>query len=178
MTGGVTVVLGKTGRNFAAGMSGGYAYVLNEDGSFLDNCNTEMVDLETVNEPNEIHFLKSLISEHVRLTGSHIGKRVLRSFVEILPKFVKVFPQDLKYIMSTENARKLTESSKAESIPAMSPQVPSMIDNRTVLDIEDAVQDVVVNHTIPKEVDKLRGFMKYPRQVTQILVCLISADSG
>ena len=89
MTGGVVVCLGKVGRNFAAGMSGGYAYILDLDSSFESNCNKNMVDLETVNETNEIHFLRSLIAEHVRLTESKIGKRVLRNFLEMLPKFVK-----------------------------------------------------------------------------------------
>lgn len=151
MTGGVVVVLGKTGRNFAAGMSGGYAYVLDTDSVFHSNCNTEMVDLETVNEPNEIHFLKSLVSEHVRLTGSQIGKSVLRNFVQMLPKFVKVFPQDLKLIMATERKSSL-------QITAPSPQIPKF-DNR-VLDIEDLPAETVE----VKEVDKLRGFVKYSRK--------------
>lgn len=158
MTGGVCVILGSTGRNFAAGMSGGYAYVLNEDGKFMDRCNSEMVDLESVTETHEAHFLKSLIAEHVRLTGSEIGKRVLLNWIDILPKFVKVFPQDLKLIMSTESARRL-EVTKEVDVPAPSPQVATM------MDIEDAMEDIMTEKIKPvQEVDKLRGFMKYQRE--------------
>jgi glutamate synthase (NADPH/NADH) len=117
-----------------------------------------------VNEPNELHFLKSLISEHVRLTGSQIGKRVLLNWQDILSKFVKVFPQDLKLIMSTESARRLDEFSKDVDVPTHSPQITTMLD-RTVLDIEDAIEDIVLEKSTPgPEVDKLRGFMKYQRE--------------
>jgi glutamate synthase (NADPH/NADH) len=111
-----------------------------------------------------MHFLKSLISEHVRLTGSQIGKRVLQNWMDILKKFVKVFPQDLKLIMSTESARRLDEVLKDADVPAPSPQVQTVFD-RTVLDIEDAIEDIVLDKSGGgKEVDKLRGFMKYQRE--------------
>jgi glutamate synthase (ferredoxin) len=77
MTGGRAVVLGKTGRNFAAGMSGGVAYVLDEENTFRLRCNMEMVDLEGLTEPEDIEELKSLIRNHVRYTESAVGERIL-----------------------------------------------------------------------------------------------------
>ena len=77
MTGGRVIVLGRTGRNFAAGMSGGIAYVLDTDGSFALNCNIDMVDLERLDQPDEVALVRDLIARHVALTGSAIGQRVL-----------------------------------------------------------------------------------------------------
>ena len=77
MTGGRIVVLGRTGRNFAAGMSGGIAYVLDTDGSFALNCNIDMVDLERLDQPDEVALVRDLIARHVALTGSGIGRRLL-----------------------------------------------------------------------------------------------------
>ena len=77
MTGGRVIVLGRTGRNFAAGMSGGIAYVLDTDGSFALNCNIDMVDLERLEQPDEVALVRDLIARHVELTGSAIGQRVL-----------------------------------------------------------------------------------------------------
>ena len=70
-------MLGRTGRNFAAGMSGGIAYVLDTDGSFALNCNIDMVDLERLEQPDEVALVRDLIARHVALTGSAIGQRVL-----------------------------------------------------------------------------------------------------
>ncbi|HVW17407.1 MAG TPA: glutamate synthase large subunit [Solirubrobacteraceae bacterium] len=100
MTGGVVAVLGPTGRNFAAGMSGGLAFVLDEDGSFRSRCNPAMLDqLEEVDEADAIE-LRDLVSEHVRRTGSPVGRRVLDDFDALLPKFVKVFPTDYKRVLA------------------------------------------------------------------------------
>lgn len=96
MTGGRVVVLGKTGRNFAAGMSGGIAYVLDEKGQFHQNCNKEMVELEKLDSPEEILEVQSLIEKHADLTGSALGKRVLKDWQALLPRFVKVMPKDYK----------------------------------------------------------------------------------
>jgi len=94
MTGGRVVVLGKTGRNFAAGMSGGLAYVLDEKGYLPKNCNQEMVSLETLSEADEISEVRALIERHVALTGSELGKRVLQNWQALLPRFVKIMPKD------------------------------------------------------------------------------------
>ncbi|MCA9471448.1 MAG: hypothetical protein KC594_05275, partial [Nitrospira sp.] len=99
MTGGVVVVLGKTGRNFAAGMSGGEAYVLNEDGSFQDQCNQGMVELENVSHPDDMQTLRTMIESHVRYTGSRKGRMILETWDMMLPKFTKVMPRDYKRVL-------------------------------------------------------------------------------
>jgi glutamate synthase domain-containing protein 3 len=100
MTGGRVVVLGPTGRNFAAGMSGGEAYVLDESGRFRDLCNTEMVDLEPVTDPEDEANLKRLLQEHRDLTGSVNAARVLEGWEKMLPSFVKVMPRDYKRVLA------------------------------------------------------------------------------
>ena len=96
MTRGRVVVLGPTGRNFAAGMSGGEAYVLDEHGRFRDLCNPEMVFLEDLVEDADIAAVRRMLEDHLEYTGSANAKRVLESWDEMLPKFVKVMPIDYK----------------------------------------------------------------------------------
>jgi glutamate synthase domain-containing protein 3 len=96
MTGGRVVVLGRTGRNFAAGMSGGIAYVLDADGGFERRCNREMVDLEPLIESDDIAFLQVAIRTHVKLTGSRHAERVLAEWASMHRRFVKVMPRDYK----------------------------------------------------------------------------------
>ena len=105
MTGGRVVVLGPTGRNFAAGMSGGVAYVFDTDGAFALNCNIAMVDLEPVEETGMLADLHDLIARHVALTGSAVGERVLRSWAEAQRQFVAVVPRDFKRVIAGEAAR-------------------------------------------------------------------------
>jgi glutamate synthase domain-containing protein 2/glutamate synthase domain-containing protein 1/glutamate synthase domain-containing protein 3 len=105
MTNGRVVVLGKCGRNFAAGMSGGFAYVLDEDRDFAEKrCNRASVDLEPVSE-EDIPILRSLIERHVAATGSPRGRRVLEGWEQRLPQFVKVFPQEFKRVLAERRAR-------------------------------------------------------------------------
>jgi len=99
MTGGRVVVLGPTGRNFAAGMSGGIAYILDADGSFHTHCNLDMVDLERLTDAEEIAELKSMIERHAQATGSTRAAEVLAAWDETLPKFVKVLPKDYKRVL-------------------------------------------------------------------------------
>ena len=99
MTGGTVVVLGPTGRNFAAGMSGGEAYVLDEHNTLRDLCNMGMVGLEAVEQEEDISALRSLIQEHLAYTGSVNAKRVLDNWNEMLRKFVKVMPNDYKRVL-------------------------------------------------------------------------------
>lgn len=96
MTGGRVVVLGNTGVNFAAGMSGGIAYVLDESQLFDTKCNLEMVDLEPLEDQKEIDYLHKLIKKHVLYTKSKYAERILRDWTEMVPQFVKVFPIDYK----------------------------------------------------------------------------------
>ncbi|MDD5262083.1 MAG: glutamate synthase large subunit [Methylacidiphilales bacterium] len=99
MTGGTVVVLGATGRNFAAGMSGGVAYVLDEAGDFAGHCNTAMIGLEKVVEAGEIEELRQRIKRHADITGSKLAFKVLALWEEKLPKFVKVMPKDYKRVL-------------------------------------------------------------------------------
>lgn len=100
MTGGRVVVIGKTGKNFAAGMSGGVAYVLDENRDLYTKLNKEMVLFSEVTEKYDIIELKQLIEEHVNATGSAKGKEILDNFDEYLPKFKKIIPHDYKRMMS------------------------------------------------------------------------------
>jgi glutamate synthase (NADPH/NADH) large chain/glutamate synthase (ferredoxin) len=104
MTGGRVVVLGPTGRNFAAGMSGGLAFVLDEDGTFSTRVNPSMLDqLEELDEGDSIE-LRALIDEHAERTGSPVAQRVLDRWEELRPKFVKVFPADYKRVLAERAA--------------------------------------------------------------------------
>jgi glutamate synthase (ferredoxin) len=100
MTGGKVVVLGPTGRNFAAGMSGGVAYVLDEQGDFPIKCNKQNVGLETLDDPKEIEELRLLVKRHGDLTKSKLAFKVLALWDEMVPKFVKVLPKDYKRMLS------------------------------------------------------------------------------
>ncbi len=99
MTGGRVVVIGPTGRNFAAGMSGGLAYVLDEAGDFHVRCNQGMVHLERLEDEEEIEEVESMILRHARYTDSDVAWRVLAFWDELVPKFVKVFPKDYKRML-------------------------------------------------------------------------------
>ena len=101
MTGGRVVVLGTTGKNFAAGMSGGIAYVLDEDQTLYKRLNKSMVSLETVTDKYDVLELKEIISQHVALTNSKKGKEIVDNFSEYLPKFKKIVPYDYKKMMNT-----------------------------------------------------------------------------
>ena len=102
MTGGRVVVLGQTGRNFAAGMSGGVAYVLDTDGSFALNCNIDMVALEQLEDAAETELVRDLIARHVALTGSAVGDRVLQSWRIMQRQFVAVMPRDFKRVKAAK----------------------------------------------------------------------------
>ena len=101
MTGGRVVILGATGKNFAAGMSGGIAYVLDENHELYLRLNKQMVDMEAVTERHDGEELRTLIEHHVRETGSPLGKEVLDHFQEYLPKFKKIIPRDYKRMITT-----------------------------------------------------------------------------
>ncbi|WP_040890952.1 glutamate synthase large subunit [Zavarzinella formosa] len=104
MTGGMIVVLGSTGRNFAAGMSGGLAYVYDPHGTFRENCNLEMVDLVPVEEYKDVGQLSNLINRHVLYTGSVIGNEIVNDFGAAIGKFVKVFPKDYRRVLEQSRA--------------------------------------------------------------------------
>jgi len=113
MTGGRVIILGQTGVNFAAGMSGGIAYVLDENQLFDTRCNLEMVDLEPVAEAEDKAFLKKYIERHVKYTGSEYAAGILKSWDEMLPRFVKVMPMDYKKALAKIKAEQLKNSETA-----------------------------------------------------------------
>ncbi|MBN8836291.1 MAG: glutamate synthase large subunit [Sphingobacteriia bacterium] len=104
MTGGRVVILGSTGRNFAAGMSGGIAYVYDVHGNFANNCNKEMVDLDEVSD-DDVEELRSMIDKHYQNTGSTVAKFVLSDLQNQLKNFVKVFPRDYKKVLQSKNQK-------------------------------------------------------------------------
>ena len=119
MTRGLVVVLGTTGKNFGAGMSGGIAFVLDESGDFSRVlCNKSMVDLEPVTENADIQALTNLIERHVSLTASPKGKWILENFSTMLPQFVKVFPHEFKRVLGLSR-------SQEQYIPQTRPQPAS-----------------------------------------------------
>ena len=109
MTGGRVVVLGPTGRNFAAGMSGGLAYVWDPDHNFDYYCNMEMIELGLIEEKARMEELKSLIAEHRKLTGSALAARMLEHWSEYAEDFIQVTPIEYKRVLHEEQLRKLNE---------------------------------------------------------------------
>ena len=105
MTGGRVVILGPTGRNFAAGMSGGIAYVWDPNDAFLANCNLGMVELEKVESSDDIEELRGLIEKHRDYTGSGVAADALSRWDEVLPQFVKVMPTDYKRVLEEQKVR-------------------------------------------------------------------------
>jgi glutamate synthase domain-containing protein 3 len=115
MTGGRVVVLGRTGRNFAAGMSGGIAYVFNGHHEFERRCNCEMVDLEPLDQ-EDLAFVHALISRHVALTGSSLAARFLSTWSSTSLQFTKVMPRDYKRARATMPAIELVPTSQAVEV--------------------------------------------------------------
>ncbi|MCJ1302230.1 glutamate synthase [NADH] [Hypocenomyce scalaris] len=180
MTGGRVLVLGGTGRNFAAGMSGGIAYVLDMNRDFATKVNTEMVEISGLDDPTEVAFVRGLIEDHHHYTGSELAARVLLDFTRALPRFVKVLPTDYKRVMA-EEAAKAEAAKKAEYPLPILPGNPvrqlheeskkhehdkeAHAKKNDMLDIEESVGD---NKAEKKRsalvLDKTKGFMKYQRR--------------
>lgn len=119
MTGGCVVILGKTGKNFAAGMSGGIVYILDEDSDLYTRVNKEMVFTEEVTSKYDVLELKELIQEHVAFTNSEKGKEILNQFETYLPKFKKVIPYDYnRMLMAIVQMEEKGLSSKQAKIEA------------------------------------------------------------
>jgi glutamate synthase (NADPH/NADH) large chain len=110
MTGGVVVVLGKTGRNFAAGMSGGMAFVFDRDGDFRSRHNSGMVDLEPVVDESDSWVLRAMIEDHTRYTNSAVGQRILDHWQLMLPRFVKVMPREYRRVLLERAERRRTQN--------------------------------------------------------------------
>ncbi|EFP88939.2 glutamate synthase [NADPH] [Puccinia graminis f. sp. tritici CRL 75-36-700-3] len=185
MTGGRVVVLGSTGRNFAAGMSGGIAYVLDMAREFKNKVNSEMVELGTVNDPHEIAELRGMIEDHRHFTKSEQAARILRNFNEFLPRFVRVMPLDYKAVLEA-GAKAAIQSDPHKNMPgfdikgdAFNPaedkaktnvndqvEIPSATLGHSeppVVDLEDSMVDAESAKKIVEKLDKTKGFMKYKR---------------
>lgn len=181
MTGGRVVVLGGAGRNFAAGMSGGIAYVLDMNQDFHSKINMEMVEVSGVDTPEEIAFLRGMIEDHHHYTGSELAARILLEFNRALPRFVKVLPTDYKRVLA-EQAKKAEEAKKAEYPLPLLPGNPvrtlhqeqrgitqdkeAKQKKAEMLDIEEGVNGDAdqAKHKAALVLDKTRGFMKYTRR--------------
>ena len=190
MTGGRVVVLGSTGRNFAAGMSGGIAYVLDTAHTFASKVNMGMVELGKVTDPREIAALRSLIEDHRHYTGSEVANRVLLDFHHLLPLFVRVMPLDYKRILEEQAVKEKEEKQRLSVIDLVPSRTQSQVDLAsegledlllpkeppaaalTVLkprhepavgDLEDAMVDESSTKQRLRKLDKTRGFMKYQR---------------
>ncbi|KYN05005.1 Glutamate synthase [NADH], amyloplastic [Cyphomyrmex costatus] len=155
MTGGCALILGLTGRNFAAGMSGGIAYVLDVDGSFKSKCNPEMVELLPLNKPEEIAYVKQLLEEFIEKTDSLIAQDLLATWPEPTTRFVKVFPYEY------QRALKQLEEEKQQTPNVINGN--AQITNGKIKDIEDSIEDAEMAQ---RKLDKIKGFMKYSRQKT------------
>jgi len=116
MTGGRAVILGRTGKNFAAGMSGGLAYVLDGEHELYKRLNKELVKVCEVTKQADIDELRTMIEEHVAETGSELGERILASFDEYLPKFKKVIPYDYERMLDAISGMEANGLSRAEAL--------------------------------------------------------------
>ncbi|KAI8630887.1 glutamate synthase [Xylariaceae sp. FL1651] len=164
MTGGRVIILGSTGRNFAAGMSGGIAYILDIHGDFMSKLNGEMVEASAIEDPNEVAFVRGLIEDHHHYTGSELAARILVDFNRALPRFIKVLPVDYKRVLE-EEAAKAAEAKRAEyNLPILS-GLPKSEDKAAKLqDIEETVGDNAAEKKRALVLDKTKGFMKYQRR--------------
>lgn len=173
MTGGRVIILGSTGRNFAAGMSGGIAYVLDIEKDFLSKLNTEMVEASGLEDPEEIAYVRGLIEDHHHYTGSELAARILVDFNRALPRFVKVLPVDYKRVLAEEAAKK-AEAKRAEyNLPIIPSGTPTKEEKEKKVkketgaklqDIEESVRDDAADKKKALVLDKTRGFTKYQRR--------------
>ncbi|GMM37972.1 glutamate synthase (NADH) [Saccharomycopsis crataegensis] len=186
MTGGRVVVLGKVGRNFAAGMSGGIAYVLDVAQELAGQVNGESVELSAVEDPAEIAFLRGLIEEHSHYTGSELAAKILKDFNRVLPKFVKVLPTDYKKVLEAEKANLLalknpqsvnlqnllksdpasdiTNGEVLKNLSLKTTSYRSAAKEPVVDDLEDTIFDTTNEKKKVEKLDKVKGFMKYKRK--------------
>jgi len=168
MTGGRVVILGSTGRNFAAGMSGGIAYVLDVNKDFLSKLNTEMVEASKIEDPEEIAYVRGLIEDHHHYTGSELAARILVDFTKALRRFVKVLPVDYKRVLAEEAAKAAEAKRTQYNLPVLPSAAPKKEEKKEkaakLQDIEESVRDDAADKKKALVLDKTRGFMKYKRR--------------
>ncbi|KAK6596797.1 glutamate synthase [Botrytis cinerea] len=192
MTGGRVLILGSTGRNFAAGMSGGIAYILDIQQDFMSKLNTEMVEASGIDDPAEIAFVRSLIEDHHHYTGSELAARILLDFNRALRRFVKVLPVDYKRVLQ-EEAVKAAAAKKARFALPFLPGNPvreqhekNQKENKKpsdLQDIEETIGDSAVEKKRSLVLDKPRRLdedeLKY--QAARCMDCGVpfcQSDSG
>ncbi|XP_055379019.1 uncharacterized protein LOC129610451 [Condylostylus longicornis] len=159
MTGGLVVILGLTGRNFAAGMSGGIAYVYDIDGSFKPKVNPDMVDLLPLEHEEDVKVVKDLLDEFIERTGSAVAKQIADNWSVEKAKFVKVFPHEY------QRALKALEIEKAEKVSNKAVANGNIPHEPTIQDIEEAIRDIELEKKkVDQILDKTRGFVKYKRE--------------
>eukprot|EP00475_Leptophrys_vorax_P005061 TRINITY_DN13047_c0_g1_i1.p1 TRINITY_DN13047_c0_g1~~TRINITY_DN13047_c0_g1_i1.p1 ORF type:complete len:770 (-),score=75.33 TRINITY_DN13047_c0_g1_i1:313-2445(-) len=163
MTGGTVVILGKTGRNFGAGMSGGVAYILDKDGTFASRCNRGLVDLDPVESEEDRLTLRSMIQQHQRYTKSKLAGEVLGAFDELLPKFVKVFPTDYKRVLKEEAAKKAAEAAALAEKDAFE-ELKKLAAKSGGETNGTAAPATVARPTRLPDAKKFRGFVAYERE--------------
>lgn len=167
MTGGRVLILGSTGRNFAAGMSGGIAYILDLKRDFMSKLNPEMVEASGLEDPAEIAFVRGLIEDHHHYTGSELAARILLDFNRALSHFVKILPVDYKRVLEEEKAKE-AEAKKAEYtlpvLPGTAEKEKHTEKKSDLQDIEETVGDAAAEKKRSLVLDKTRGFMKYQRR--------------
>jgi glutamate synthase domain-containing protein 3 len=121
MTGGRVICIGETGRNFAAGMSGGYAYILDENGNFRSRCNTGMVELEELSTEDST-FVAQMLEEHVAHTGSERAKELLADWEHTIAKFIKVVPVEYRRVMEELATSDHEVTARRDSLSVVSPR--------------------------------------------------------
>lgn len=176
MTGGTVIVLGKTGRNFAAGMSGGIAYVLDVDGKFRSRCNAELVDLDKVEDEEDFLTLRMMIQQHQRHTGSQLAREVLSDLENLLPKFIKVFPRDYKRVLASMKFEKASEEVSEKAAKETEDQDEAELKEKDAFEELKKLAAASVNEKPSQKVEepkrpsrvkdavKHRGFVAYERE--------------
>ena len=149
MTGGRAVILGKTGRNFAAGMSGGIAYVLDVENNFAMQCNKAMVDLDPVDLEEDKEWLRSTVQEFTSATGSEVGRQLLENWPESVSKFVKVFPHE--YRRALQELEEEAENKNKAPVSLLDPKVDLDIRAAYAIDNTPAVPGMVTKVVLPLE---------------------------
>ncbi|PVV02203.1 hypothetical protein BB560_003349 [Smittium megazygosporum] len=155
MTGGRVIILGRTGRNFAAGMSGGVAYLFEEDlEEFKGNLNPELVELETLDiNDEETNTVRSYIEKHIKYTGSKIAQRVVANWKDSIRKCIKVIPVDYKKLLN-----------KNKEKPKIKAEENIFKTETTITDLEDIIQEKGKEKRKTMMIDKKKGFMEQKRQ--------------
>jgi glutamate synthase (NADPH/NADH) len=165
MTGGVALILGPTGRNFAAGMSGGVAYVYDPLARFEENCNAELVDLYAIEEAEDEALVHGLIKEHLERTGSTVASAILGDWFEAKQKFVKVYPRDYKRVLDAQKAA-AANAAEAKALEAED-AFAKLVSMSSLADEAEKTNNALplkVRPTRTETPKKLRGFVDYERE--------------